>query len=107
MGKRKLFTGLYQYNSYMEVINEIIKEHEDGRVENLGLNSVWKGAATFLCSESTVGPSIVVIRLRAWWEIIGVKERCLKFDASGDQYYSSKVTEKSAMTVNFAIFPLF
>ena len=50
MGKRKLFTGLYQYNSYMEVINEIIKEHEDGRVENLGLNSVRKGAATFLCS---------------------------------------------------------
>ena len=41
MGNRKLFTGQYHYTSYMRVISEIIKEHENvliyyEKVEKLG-----------------------------------------------------------------------
>ena len=49
------FPGLVQYNRYVEVISDIIKEHgydlhPYDKVENLGLHSARKGAATFLCS---------------------------------------------------------
>ena len=44
-----------------------------------------KGAETFLLYGRTVGLIVIEIQLRVGWTISGVKERYLKFEASGDQ----------------------
>ena len=74
----KFFTSLSHYIRYTKVISYPIKEHEYeldsyGNVENLASHSVWKRGGTFVWSESIVGPSIVSILLRAWWEITVAK----------------------------------
>ena len=76
MGQRKLFPGLDQYNRYAKVISDIIKYHKYnlyyyGKVENLGLHSVKKAVATFVCSGRNVGPYVAVVLLRSEWTISG------------------------------------
>ena len=53
----------------------------------------------------TVGRTIVEIFLRVGWTISVVKEIYLKFEASGEQYCSIKLTDHSEMTIKFVIFP--
>ena len=64
-----------------------------------------KGGGEFLCPGRTVGRTIVEIFLRVGWTISVVKESYLKFEASGEQYCSIKLTDHSEMTITFVIFP--
>ena len=63
---------------YTRVTSAIIKYHKDdlssyAKVENLGLQLVWKGAEILFLPGSTFRPCIVMILLRSGWKISAAK----------------------------------
>jgi hypothetical protein len=53
---------------------------------DIGTHSVRKGAATFACSVSVSGPSIVSVCVRAGWTLGDIQDRYLKYESAGDQF---------------------
>ena len=56
-----------------------------------------------MCSGITVGTTMIANHLKVGLKISGVKEKYLKYEASGYHNGSSKVTGHSEMTVKFVI----
>ena len=74
-----LFPGYSQYNCFMHIFCDVLKEHKDEfvalsvDVSDLGSHSSHIGAATLCASSCTVAPSISSISLCAGWLVENVK----------------------------------
>ena len=55
-------------------------------VQNIGVHSIRKGAATYACNGTTAAPQIAAICNRAGWTMGRVKDIYIKYEAAGDQY---------------------
>lgn len=61
--------------------------------------------ATFCCSGSTCGPSLVSICLRCGWSLGGIQDRYLRYEAAGDQYLGRLVCGLPQDSHKFAVLP--
>ena len=61
--------------------------------------------ATFACSGSTGGPSIVSVCLRCGWSLGGVQDRYLRYEAAGDQFLGRVVAGLPLNKPDFALLP--
>lgn len=112
-----LFAGGKQYNHFSTVFKGAIKNNkdrfanwvsgdDDGR-KDFGTHSFRKGAATYVCSGSTVGPHISPVSIRCGWKQPGVQDTYLKYAAAGDQYVGRVAAGLPLDSANFAILPPF
>ena len=99
-----LFPGANQKNRFGKVMSRLLKG-EGVMDKKYGTHSVRKGVATFACSGSTGGPSIVSVCLRCGWSLGSVQDRYLKYEAAGDQYLGRVVASLPLNKAEFAILP--
>ena len=91
-GRSPLFEGTSQYNRYANIFRALLTKNETElkrlgvKEGDLGTHSLRKGVATLVTAASTVSPPIISICTRAGWTMGGVKDKYLRFVATGDQY---------------------
>ncbi|ETV82799.1 hypothetical protein H257_04583 [Aphanomyces astaci] len=73
--------------------------------KDIGTHSIWKGAATFVSSGSTGGPSIISVCLRCGWSLGNVMERYFRYEAAGDQFTGRCVAGLPLNCADFAVLP--
>ncbi|KAH9139324.1 hypothetical protein AeRB84_016405 [Aphanomyces euteiches] len=73
--------------------------------KEIGTHSIRKGVATYACSGTTGGPSIVSVCLRCGWSIGNVMERYFRYEAAGDQFTGRVVAGLPVNSAQFAILP--
>jgi hypothetical protein len=101
--KKRYSESLQQTLSGSEM-KEFISSH--GFIaSDFGAHSLRKGAATFVTSGSTGGPSIVAVCQRAGWHMGNVLDRYLKFDGSGDAFVGRVLAGLPLNLVSFADLP--
>ena len=100
----KLFPGSNQKNRFCKALTRCIRNVERN-AQNFGTHSVRKGVATFACSGSTGGPSIVSVCLRCGWSLGGVQDRYLRYEAAGDQYLGRVVAGLPLNSTSFDVLP--
>ncbi|RHY45322.1 hypothetical protein DYB30_012729 [Aphanomyces astaci] len=102
----KLFPGAAQKDRFGKQLAKLLS-HPDptcGRSE-YGTHSIRKGAATFACSGSTGGPSIVSVCLRCGWSLGNVLERYMHYEGAGDQFLGRVMAGLPINDASFAILP--
>ncbi|RHZ02057.1 hypothetical protein DYB37_013400 [Aphanomyces astaci] len=102
----KLFPGAAQKDRFGKQLAKLLS-HPDttcGRSE-YGTHSIRKGAATFACSGSTGGPSIVSVCLRCGWPLGNVLERYMHYEGAGDQFLARVMAGLPINDASFAILP--
>ncbi|RHZ17319.1 hypothetical protein DYB37_006467, partial [Aphanomyces astaci] len=82
----------------------LIEDNPVGSSE-IGTHSIRKGAATFVSSGSTGGPSLVSICLRCGWSLGSVFERYMHYERAGDQFVGRVVAGLPLNQANFAVLP--
>ncbi|OWY94575.1 hypothetical protein PHMEG_00035653 [Phytophthora megakarya] len=111
----KLFPGGNQYNRFLKVLKGVLCGAlirdvltEAGMTHGaLGTHSARKGAATYVSSCSTSGPSAASICLRAGWTLPGVQDKYVRFKAAGDMVAGRYVAGLPFDSPDFAILPPF
>jgi len=107
----RLFAGKSQYQRFRKYLKDLVSEHADeirgmGIDPNLiGVHSIRKGAATYVCSGSTGGPSIAAVCNRAGWTMGKVKDTYIQYEAAQDQYVGRVVAGLNVNSETFAISP--
>lgn len=98
-----LFPGSNQKNRFCKILEKCLKLNEMGK--SYGTHSVRKGVATYACSGSTGGPSIVSVCLRCGWSLGNVQDRYFRYEAAGDQYLGRVVAGLPINSSDFSILP--
>ncbi len=98
-GIGQLFPGSQQKNRFGKAIARVLNTKE------YGTHSVRKGVATYACSGSTGGPSIVSVCLRVGWSIGSIQDRYLRYEAAGDQFLGRVVAGLPLNKSDFAVLP--
>ncbi|KAH9117534.1 hypothetical protein LEN26_012614 [Aphanomyces euteiches] len=73
--------------------------------KDIGTHSIRKGVATYACSGSTGGPSIVSICLRCGWSLGNVMERYFRYESAGDQFTGRVVAGLPINSGDFTMLP--
>lgn len=111
----KLFPGKNQYDRYSKALKREMTE-DDVAAElsgaglttaHFGSHSARKGAATFVSSCITSGPSAASICLRAGWSLPGVQNTYIRYEAAGDMVVGRFVAGLPFERPEFAIQPPF
>ncbi|ETW03689.1 hypothetical protein H310_05075 [Aphanomyces invadans] len=100
-----LFVGSNQRTRFGKGLRSIVKSGELGTTEDIGTHSVRKGAATYVCSGSTAGPSIISVCLRCGWSLGNVVERYMHYEKAGDQFVGRTVAGLPLNKADFAVLP--
>jgi hypothetical protein len=109
----RLFPGGYQYDRYGKILRKIL-ERDQLRAAlkrgglaptDIGSHSARKGAATFVSSCTTAGPSTAAVCLRAGWTMPGVQDTYVRYEAAGDQVVGRFVSGLPYGSSKFAILP--
>lgn len=100
----KLFPGANQKNRFHKALDRAFAKI-NVPTERLGTHSIRKGVATFACSGSTGGPSIVSVCLRCGWSLGGVQDRYFRYESAGDQYLGRVVAGLPLNDYNFGVLP--
>ena len=80
--------------------------HEMGlSVSDVATHSPRKGASSYVCGGTTMGPHIASVILRAGWSFGGVEDRYIRYERAGDQFVGRTVCGLDIMSSNFAILP--
>ena len=109
----RLFPGDNQKKRFGKQLHTVLKKHyhefQDIGVDpkDIGTHSIRKGAATFCTCAVHPGPPIVSVCLRAGWTIGRVKERYLKYEASGDQLVGRCLSGIDPQNKQFSISPVY
>lgn len=102
--QKKRYSESLQQTMRGEEFKEFLATH--GFIpSDFGAHSLRKGAATYVTSGSTGGPSIVAVCQRAGWHMGNVLDRYLKFDGSGDAFVGRVLAGLPLNMVNFAELP--
>ncbi len=129
-GSTKLFAGSDVYSRFLKSFKELL--HEDLvdvelrdrgiKASDLGPHSARKGmffvrswsgpyiaagAASYVASGCTAGPSNVALCLRAGWTLGGVEDRYLRYEAAGDSHVGRTVAGLPYDKPEFAVLPPF
>jgi hypothetical protein len=72
--------------------------------ESIGVHSIRKGAATYVCSEITSGPNYAAICNRAGWTL-GVRDRYMYYAEAGDQVVGRTVSGLDVLSHEISISP--
>jgi hypothetical protein len=72
---------------------------------DFGSHSIRKGAATFVSSGSTGGPSQTCINLRVGWAMGQVQDTYLRYDHAGDMFVGRAVAALPLNSAKFAMLP--
>jgi hypothetical protein len=99
-----LFPGGNQSSRYSKHLNACLKKCKISS-SIYGTHSLRKGAATFLTSGTTSGPSIVSVSLRTGWTMGNVMDRYLRFERAGDNYVGRILCGLPVNESSFAILP--
>ncbi|RHZ32693.1 hypothetical protein DYB31_008890 [Aphanomyces astaci] len=100
-----LFPGSSQRTRFGKGLKLALIEDNPVGSSEIGTHSIRKGAATFVSSGSTGGPSLVSICLRCGWSLGSVFERYMHYERAGDQFVGRVVAELPLNQANFAVLP--
>ena len=107
-----LFPGSNQYKRFASFFEYILNKHQveikrdfGVSVEDLGVHSLRKGAATYISSGSTCAPPQVATNIRAGWTMGTIQDTYLRYEAAGDQYVGRVVTGLPICSWKFAVLP--
>jgi len=111
----KLFPGGNQYSRFLKVLKSVLSGGVMQEVlteygletADFGTHSARKGAATYVSSCSTSGPSAAAICLRAGWTLPGVQDKYVRFEAAGDMVVGRFVSGLPFDSPGFATLPPF
>ena len=90
---------------------DLVKEHSaEIRLmgidsDDIGVHSIRKGAATYICSGSTCCPSLAAVCNRAGWTMGKVKDTYIQYEAAQDQYVGRVVAGLNVQSHEFAVSP--
>ena len=99
---QKSYKRFQKYLKNMCKINREDIERMGYDIDDIGVHSIRKGAATFCCSGTTDAPQIAAICNRAGWTMGKVKDVYLKYGAAGDQYVGRVVAGLPTQKASFA-----
>ncbi|KAF0754916.1 hypothetical protein AaE_005148 [Aphanomyces astaci] len=100
-----LFPGSSQRTRFGKGLKLALIEDNPVGSSEIGTHSIRKGAATFVSSGSTGGPSLVSICLRCGWSLGSVFERYMHYERAGDQFVGRVVAGLPLNQANFAVLP--
>jgi len=98
-----LFPGSNQKLRFGKALAEALKGDDDAK--SYGTHSIRKGVASFACSGSTGGPSIVSVCLRCGWSLGGVQDRYFRYESAGDQFLGRVIAGLPLNSARFAALP--
>ena len=105
----KLFMGTSQYERFRKQLQSLVDDHaEEIRgigidPNDIGVHSIRKGAATYVCSGTTSAPSIAAVCNRAGWTMGKVKDTYIRYEAAMDQYVGRMVSGLDINSFRFSI----
>ena len=74
-------------------------------IEDIGVHSTRKGAATYCCGGTTAAPHIAAVCNRAGWPMGKVKDSYIQYAAAGDQHVGRVVSGLPVLSVKYACTP--
>ena len=77
------------------------------KIEDIGVHSIRKGAATYCCSGTTAAPHIAALCNRAGWTMGKVKDVYIRYGAAGDQHVGRVVAGLPVLNAKYACSPPF
>ena len=107
-----LFPGTSQYDRFAKILKGFLRKHRDTlekefgiNVDDLGVHSIRKGAATYVSSGSTCAPPQVATNIRAGWTMGHIQDTYLMFESAGDQYVGRVISGLPLSCSEFAALP--
>ena len=100
----KIFPGSKQCGRFNRLFHDLLVRHKYTYLQHgedptlLGTHSIQKRAATYCCTETSHGPPVVFVCLRAGWSLGRMKEHCLKYEMAGDELVGRTLTGIPATT---------
>jgi len=95
-----LFPGTNQYKRFSKYLEKLCIKHKDEimkdfgvDIEDIGVHSTRKGAASYVSSGSTCAPPQVATNIRAGWSMGIIQDTYLRYEAAGDQYVGRVVSD--------------
>ena len=108
----QLFPGDNQYKRFSKYLEKLCIKHEKEilsefgiKIEDIGVHSLRKGAASFVSSGSTCAPPQVATNIRARWSMGIIQDTYLRYEAAGDQYVGRVVCGLPLSSPKFAVLP--
>ncbi|KAF0683756.1 hypothetical protein As57867_024137, partial [Aphanomyces stellatus] len=105
MSPGPLFPGANQKNRFSKGLRSMALGTLGETAAEIGTHSIRKGAATYVCSGSTSGPSVISVCLRCGWSLGHVVERYMHYEKAGDQFVGRVVAGLPLNTSGFAVLP--
>lgn len=111
--EKHLFPGNHQYERLVKLLDRAFETEAMKKVcletglnaDDVATHSLRKGAATYVSSGSTSGPSHAAISNRAGWTMDGVKNIYLRHADAGDQYVGRCVVGLNLLSADFDVLP--
>ena len=107
-----LFPGTNQYKRFSKFLEKLCIKHKDEKmkdfgvnIEDIGVHSIRKGAASYVSSGSTCAPPQVATNIRARWSMGIIQDTYLHYEAAGDQYVGRVVSGLPLSSPKFAVLP--
>ena len=107
-----LFPGESQYNRFSTYLCNIMEKHRMAIkndfgicVDDIGVHSIRKGAASYISSGATCAPPQVATNIRAGWTMGVIQDTYLRYEAAGDQYVGRVVSGLPICSAKFAVLP--
>ncbi|RHX99652.1 hypothetical protein DYB36_013962 [Aphanomyces astaci] len=101
-----LFPGARQRDRFGKALKTLVLSVFGDNAEGaVGTHSIRKGAATFVCSGSTSGPSVISVCLRCGWSLGNVVERYMHYEKAGDQFVGRVVAGLPLNSAGYAQLP--
>jgi hypothetical protein len=106
-----LFKGNNQYERFRKNLLGLVVKHKDEVIamgidpDEIGVHSIWKGAATYACSGTTCSPSMGAVCNRDGWTMGKVKDTYMQYEAAQDQYVGRLVAGLNIHSFEFSVSP--
>jgi hypothetical protein len=109
----KLFGGTNQYERFRKQLQALVNMHQleirgmGVDPKDIGVHSIRKGAATYVCSGTTCAPSIAAVCNRAGWTMGKVKDTYIRYESAMDEYVGRMVCGLNINSFKFSVSPPF
>ena len=107
-----LFPCTCQYDMFAKILKGFLCKHRCEfakdfgiNVDDIGVHSIRKGAATYVSSGSTCAPPQVATNIRTGWTMGPIQDTYLRFESAGDQYVGRVVSGLPLSSSDFAALP--
>ena len=94
-----------QYLGNLVKSNKTAVEQLGVNIEDIGVHSIRKGAATYCCAGTTAAPHIAAVCNRAGWTMGKVKDTYIQYAEAGDQHVGRVVAGLSVLDKSYACTP--